>query len=220
MIRFPRFILLLFLGAVSQAAPLTADLGQGLVYHRAHALPTELPTAEAGLTQPCVLDLRFTTGDANAASVLAAWLKFHAQPRTPVIVIANAATSPAIRALLAHRTARAPAFVVVGTPSPEFTPDVALTVTAEADRTAYDAAEQGTALDKLVTETLDKPRNDEARIARERLPSPLENETPRTPPTDAAATANSEPPPTPALIDRVLQRAVHLHRALVALKKL
>lgn len=213
-------LLFALLFAAARAAPLAADLGQGLAYYRAHALTAELPTINSVRAQPCVLDLRFATGDGNAAAALAGWLKDHARPRTPVFVLANAGTSSALRAVLLRRSANSPVFVVIGPSSPGFTPDIPLAVLPDADRAAYDAADQGTSLDKLVTELVEKPRNDEAHIVRERLPSPLEWDSPRTPPPAPAPSASPAPPPPPALLDRVLQRAVHLHRALLALKKL
>ena len=217
----PLLFLVLALSIV-RGAPLTADLGQGLVYHRAHALPAELPNADSPRGQPCVLDLRFATGDADAAAALESWLKSHALPRTPVFVLANAATSSPVRAVLAHRTANSPSLVVIGPQAAAFAPDLTLAVDADADRAAYDAADQGTPLAKLITEIVEKSRNDEASIARERLAPPNDSDTPRPPPPDSppAPATTPAPPPPPALLDRVLQRAVQLHRALLALKKI
>jgi hypothetical protein len=208
----------LFVFAVAAiGAPLDFDLGHGLAYHRVHQLPADLPTAEATRLQPCVLDLRYVTGDAGAAAALAAWLKFHATARAPVFILANSATSSALVASLA--TPRPVATVVViGGASPGFAPDISLKISTETERRAYDALEHGTPIETLVTETTDKPRNDEAKLAKDRSTEP-------SPATEfAVGPANPDGAPkakAPApLIDAALQRAVQLHRAMVALKKL
>jgi hypothetical protein len=108
------------------AKPLILDLGQGLAYHRAHSLPADLPAASPARPQPLVLDLRYTTGGPDAAITLAAWLKFRAVPRTPVFILANAETSPALRAAFAERE-DTPGLIVLGLNGPDFTPDLALT---------------------------------------------------------------------------------------------
>ncbi len=230
MISAPRLfvsgVLLLISAASIRAAALTLDLGSGLGYHRAQAIPADLPTSSPTRPQPLVLDLRYATGDADAAVALAAWLKFHAAPRTPVLLLANAATSPALHAAFAARDHTA-GLIILGVATPEFTPDIALTVEPATDRRAYDALENGTALTALIAPPFEKVRNDEARLVAQRLPerAPTTNDesepalTPATPVVSLPAATLTTPPPPP-VIDVVLQRAVQLHRALLALKKL
>ena len=67
--------LALTLMAPGLAAPVTRDLGQGLLYQRVHQLPGDLPTDENERRHPCVLDLRYVGSDADSATALAAWLK-------------------------------------------------------------------------------------------------------------------------------------------------
>ena len=223
---------LLAAGAASAgAAPLTLDLGSGLAYHRAHAIPAELPASSPARPQPLVLDLRYATGDADAAVALAAWIKFHAAPRTPVLLLANAATSPDLRAAFAERD-RTAGLIVLGVATTDFEPDIALTAEPDAEHRAYDALENGTALATLIAPPVEKIRNDEARLVAQRLPerAPTTNDDsePSVAPTAPsvsvpAANAGAAPPatpPSPPVIDVVLQRAVHLHRALLALKKI
>jgi hypothetical protein len=63
---------------------------------------------------------------------------------------------------------------------------------------------------------VDKPRNDEAMLAREHLPdSALGDE-----PADSSPPGSGPKKTAPALIDRVLQRAVQLHRTMVALRRI
>jgi len=208
---FSFFILVLLSDIWLSASPLTLDLGQGLAYHRAHALPADLPSASPAKPRPLVLDLRYAAGDADAGIALAAWLKFHAGPRSTIFLLANAATSPALRAAFDARDESA-GLVVLGVASAEFTPDVDVPADPAEERRAYDALKNGTALAALIAPPLEKPRYDEAKLVAGRLPA-------RAPPPDLepAAPAPSAPPP---LIDAVLQRAVHLHRALLALKRL
>ena len=148
------------------AKPLILDLGQGLAYHRAQTLPADLPAASPARPQPLVLDLRYTTGGPDAAITLAAWLKFRAVPRTPVFILANAETSPALRAAFAERE-DTPGLIVLGLNGPDFTPDLALTADPATARRAYDALTQPEALTTLITPTLTKARNDEAALAAE-----------------------------------------------------
>ena len=200
----------LSLPVVSASNPphgLDYDLGQGLAYHRVHQLPADLPTAESARKQPCVLDLRYVRGDATDATALSAWLRFHATPRTPVFILANPSTSAE---LLSPFTVRGSSIVVIGPAAPGFTPDIALKISPDADRRAYDALEHGAALASLLNDTPDKPRNDEAKLAKERT-------------ADSAPGGDNlvdDKPAPSALIDAALQRAVHLHRALVALQRI
>jgi hypothetical protein len=222
---FSFLFLLIFLPLLrASAAPLTLDLGNGLAYHRAQLIPADLPTSSPAKPQPLVLDLRYATGDSNAALALAAWLKFHAATRTPVFILANADTSPALRAAFADRDHSA-GLIVLGVASADFEPDLALDVEPETERHAYDALENGTALATLIAPPLEKPRNDEARLVASRLPDRAsktgdDSEPPVTPPAASVASNAPATPPATPLIDVVLQRAVHLHRALLALKKL
>jgi hypothetical protein len=200
----------LALSATAVAAPLTRDLGLGLLYQRVHQLPADLPTAESERKEPCVLDLRYVQGDAQAAALLDGWLRFHATAHTPVFVLANAATGAALLTPLAAH-GPSPGLVVLGIASENFAPDIALTASPETEKRAYEALEAGTDLGTLLADNPDKPRNDEAHLAHEK-----DAETVAADPADKPA-ASSAPPP---LIDVTLQRAVQLHRTLLALKKL
>jgi len=214
---------LLALGAAAHAAPLERDLGQGLAYRRVHQLPADLPTTEAERKQPCVLDLRYVAGDAAVARALAAWLKFHATAHAPVFVLANADTG---RALLAPLAGREPAgsVVVIGAAAPGFAPDIAVKISPDAERRAYDALEHGAALESLLVENTDKPRNDEARLAKEHVPDPAvpasDDTAAGSTPAPPADDKPTKPKPSPLPVDAALQRAVQLHRTLLALKKI
>lgn len=200
--------LLAWLAAPLAAAPLERDLGQGLTYCRAHAVPADLPAH--GARHPRVLDVRYVEGGPAAGAALLAWLKAEAAPRTPVFLLANDSTSGALLAPLDSPDA-VPGLIILGPGAPGFEPDIAVRTSAAAERKAYQALERGATVQSLIEDNPDKPRNDEARLAREHLSdSDAPDEAPETP-----------APKRPAKpVDAGLQRAVQLHRALLALKRL
>ena len=197
------------------AAP--SDLGQGLLYCRVHALPADLPAASTGQSA-LVLDLRYTLADGTGATAFSAWLGFRTTAH-PVFILVNAGTGPALLLTLAARPLPS-GVVALGPPLPAFTPDVPLKISPDTERRAYDAFDHGTAIESLIVEKIDKPRYDEASMVKEHVsdseqPAPDDAE-------DAAAKPDSakDKPAPPPLIDLALQRAVQLHRALLALHKI
>lgn len=207
--------LLLFLlaAALASAAPLQKDLGDGLVYFRVHQLPADLPANTAIKSRPFVLDLRYVKGTAADAVGLKAWLKAHSAVKEPVLLLANHDTSPALLVPLSSADAIL-GLVIIAPQSAKFASDIAVDDSARRERRAYDALEHGTPVDKLLDDNPDKPRNDEARLARDHL----SDEEMEAQAEDPAPTDKPEPPRP--LIDAELQRAVQLHRALLALKRL
>jgi hypothetical protein len=192
--------------AAAVAAPLQRDLGQGLLLHRAQEVPRDLPPPDAQ-KRAVVLDLRYAGGDRSGAAALLAWMKFQASARTPVFVLANGETAPALRMAL-HDAQGIAGLMSIGVPGQNFHPDIPVTTTAEAERRAYDALQSGATVAAVLTDNPDKVRNDEASLSKDRL-------------AEAAADAVTEPARNGTLpVDATLQRAVHLHRALLALKKL
>jgi hypothetical protein len=191
----------------ARAAPPARDLGQGLSYYRVHELPSDLPSPPSGHTGPCVLDLRFARSGETDASTLRAWVRFNVSAHTPIFVLENAATSPAI---LASLRGSGPAGLIVLAPAPDgLLPDIAVRTSDEADRSAYDALEKGSPVESLLSDNPAKPRVDEAYLEKEHL---SDSEAPEVPPDNPAR-------PRP-LVDAMLQRAVQLHRGLLALKRL
>lgn len=198
---------------VLRAAVEIRDLGKGLAYYRAHRLPEDLP-----LTPPtpgaCVLDLRFAQSDASAPAALAAWLKFHAAVRTPVFVLANTETAPELLAPIVGKDIAG--IVIIGPVTPHFHPDIGLRLSEKDDLRAYEALDRGTTLDSLLADQPDKPRMDEEKLEREHLSDSLM-------PDDAGGGTEAKESASaskPHLTDPVLQRAVHLHRALLALNRI
>lgn len=207
--RLPAFLLFLVAAAAASAAPLARDLGRNLAFLRVHSLPADFPSPTAARNQPCVLDLRYARVDDASAAALWNWIRSRATARTPVFILANAATD---RNLLAATSPAAISHVlVIGTTAGGFTPDIAVPSSPEAERRAYDALENGADVATLLVENGDKARNDEASLSRDRSTEPAE---------PAAGADDARPRTTPPPVDAALQRAVHLHRALVALKKI
>ena len=200
---------MLFIVAVAVtgvAAPVEYELGHGLLYIRVHRVPEDLPPKPSVRVPPCVVDVRYVNADVEGAKAFSGWLKQRATPRSPVFVLANTETSrPLLDVVAGHE--RGTGIVVVGIERGDFHPDIAVKGTPENERRAYDALEQGTAINTLLTDNPDKVRNDEASLSKDRLAEAS---------ADASTTAKKTAPP----IDVTLQRAVHLHRALVALRKI
>ena len=213
---FLALALVLTVRATWAAAP--TDLGQGLLYCRVHALPADLPAASTGKSA-LVLDLRYTLTDDTGATAFSAWLGFRTAT-IPVFILVNAGTGTALLHALAERPAPS-GVVALGPPLPAFTPDVPLKISADTERRAYDAFDHGTALDSLIVEKIDKPRYDEASMVKDHV---SDSEAPAPDDEDDAGVkpdaAKAKPAPPPQLIDLALQRAVQLHRALLALQKI
>ena len=200
----------LFAVRTQAAAPITHDLGQGLTYVHVGNLPADLPGQKD--LRACVLDLRYTPGNDAAAAALAAWLKFHASARTPVFVLANADTAKPVLAILAPGQLPA-GTLTIGRAGHGFTPDIAVQTDAATERRAFDALARGVLPASLLQENSGKTRYDEAAIVRHLAGDEVPAGTVRQPETDTAD--ETVPPP---LIDRTLQRAVHVHHGLAALK--
>jgi hypothetical protein len=219
------FVLLPALLAGAPALPAAPSAAQviehNLTYVRVHALPDDLPPPPSGpATGTLVLDLRFVPANPEAATAFAAWLKSRARPQAPVIVLINAGTAPG---LLVPLTAPGvpPGVVSVGPEINDAVPDVGFTLDAPADRAAYDAFEHGTPVAQLIAPKIDKVRHDEAAMAKERATGTAADTADDLPPPADAKPGPATAPAIPvAPVDRVLQRAVQLHHALLALKKI
>ena len=208
-------VLVLFTSAL-QAEPITRDLGENLYYLRARVLPGDLPP-EALKEKTVILDLRYALAEDEATTALQTWLQSRAMAETPVFVLINAGTAPALREFLAEQRSHS-RLITIGRTASGFEPDISVESSDDEERRAYDTLTPDIRIETLLTENADKPRIDEASIMRARADAqdePIEaNPLDRLTPTEKKT--DSPPPP----IDRALQRAVHLHRALLALRKL
>lgn len=200
---------------LSSATELT-DLGTGLSYLRIHSVAeSEAALRKAGPgAGALVLDLRYATAGEESAALLRTALADR-PAAAPLFILVSPATPAALGPVIT--AARA---VTLGLASSTPAPKVAVQTDAAADRKAYDALGAGTPLDKLITGKIEKERFDEASLVHEfkngnpdAAPKPAPDPTAPKPAGEAAKEAPAVPP-----TDRVLQRAVHLHRALLALK--
>ncbi len=197
----------LLLAPCSSASELT-DLGQGLGYLRVHEL--EIAIKPIAGNNALVLDLRHTTATPETVTVFAAALADRAAGSSLFVLV-----SPDTPADLA--VALKGSLVTLGIKGSQPVPQVVVDQTPEADRAAYDALESGTALASLISGKIEKERFDEASLVHE-----FKNGLPGNPPERGVTGTNPGPAAAGSgapLTDRVLQRAVHLHRALLALKR-
>jgi hypothetical protein len=191
----------------SPCATLVRDLGQGLTYYRVRDIPQDQPSPTTGRPGACVLDLRYAKADETGASVLKDWVMFNVSTKAPVFVLENAQTDPALLAVLPAKGP--PGLVVLAPASARIAPAIAVLVSPEDDRKAYDALEKGADIQSLISDYPDKPRIDEAYLEKEHI---ADSDTPEIP--------TDKPLPPRPLVDPMLQRAVQLHRGLLALRKI
>ncbi len=229
---FSAFISLPALSTALRAATIEHDLQQGLHYLRTADLAADSATVEKTIaTRPAlVLDLRHTTADDDTAVTLGRLLsRPPATARFARLILVSKATAPS---LLKQLASPHPGVVILSAQTEGLTPDIPVATTPEEDLLAYDALTGGLSLDKLLSgSTPQKIRYDEASLVRDhangasgRSPAPDEAAPEPAPVSDSSA--HSDVPvatvekPAPQPVDRVLLRAVQLHRTLVALKKL
>lgn len=220
-------ILFLVLSASIQAAA-PSDLGQGLTYLRIQSLVKSAQDLRAALLRPAplVLDLRYTADEPAAADVLR---ELNSQPAKPrLYVLVSPATPTSVAGIL---TTTSTPLVTLGVKDSVPVAQVVVAQTPEADRAAYDAVESGTALVQLIAGKIEKERFDEAALVQEfknghheahppAVPALLSSENKGGSQVEGSEAGPAKPADSPAVpTDRVLQRAVHLHRALLALKR-
>ena len=203
------------------------ELQQGLTYLRTEEPALDLAIIEKNLaTHPAlVLDLRASTADEETASSLRRLLA--RPPATPrfarFILLSESTAKPLLNALRADL----PGVVTLAALQSSFTPDIMVATTSEEDAHALDALGRGLSFEKLLSGTTpQKIRYDEASLVRDHaignggsrtFPSEEITEEPA-PDEEPGNTTAEKIPPQP--VDRVLLRAVQLHRTLLALKKL
>lgn len=212
--------LLLILGILAPllaAAPV--DLGQGLGYLRVHSLNADAKAvAEAlGSGHALVLDLRGAIADKLDAKSLRDALALRSG-KEPLFVLVGPLTPPDLGDALA---ATPDQLVTLGVREAVPAPQIVVRQTAATDSRAYEALESGLPLADLISGRIEKERYDEASLMHDFRNGNTEAQPPLPPDPTAAAPApkdEKKAEKAPVLIDRVLQRAVHLHRALLALR--
>ena len=189
------------------------ELGEGLAY----LCPAD-PVADLRLfagripVGPLVLDLRRVTFTAEDSRAWLAALPGLPAGKTICIVLISPTTPPD---LLARFAAGLPGCLTIGRVANGCHPDVAVATTADAEQRAIAAYAAGTPLATLIAAASDKPRHDEAELAKDHAAG-------KTPAgeADSPAAVALKPPQAGPAFDAVLQRAVQVHRGLLALGRL
>lgn len=202
-------VFLAFAGLCSAQKPV--DLGRGLTYLRVGDFRADGATlgAQVSTNRPLVVDLRGATASAGEAAEFSAAVARRAGS-LPLMILVGPDTPATLMPALAKLPAGA---LTLGIRKAQPAPSLVIEQTEDADRRAYAAWQNGTALEVLINGKLEKSRFDEAALVKE-FQSGHGTVTPPAAP-NPAAKPEGEPA---ALADRVLQRAVHLHRALIALR--
>lgn len=187
------------------------ELGPDLGYVRLHSLVRDREAITAALLKPraVVLDLRYPLDERDAAETLRQELT-RLPGKTRLYVLVSPATPVPVVGVIAATPVSG--LVTLGVKGSRPEPQVVVEQTAEADRAAYAALDSGTPLARLVSGKIEKERFDEAALVKEFRNG---NHDARPPEAGLAPGKEIAAPP----IDRVLQRAIHLHRALQALKR-
>jgi hypothetical protein len=225
-------VFLFFLASsIGAHAALEKDLGQALAYLRvteANA-DTALVVDTIEHRPALVLDLRSLSSDTALASAIQTALAKPPAPHAIRVVLINSTTAPTFVTAITDSLA---SVITIGPRSPAITPDIAVSISDDDDRRAFAALANGTPLEKLINDSHQKARYDEARLVQDHangvspadsaLPADAEDESVTNEPASEDkkpldAAKKTAPPP---MIDLVLERAVQLHRSLLALKKL
>lgn len=202
-----RLALMALAGATAWGAPVVRTLGEGLAYCGIRELPRDLPAAEAFRSEAVVLDLRFTRSDNAGAAALRGWLQFRGTTPQPALVLINAETERALLQSL-RQIVGAPGVLLIGPPVRGFKADIDVRSTTELDRRSLEAIDARKDIAVLLADNPEKVRNDEASLSRDRLAEASAEAA-----TDGGESARAVP------VDPALQRAVHIHRAWLALRR-
>lgn len=223
-------IVLLLSVAPGLQAAIEKELGNSLAYFRVTDPEADrTPVLDAIALRPAlVLDLRSLSVSHGFVDALQIALARTPPPHAVRIVLLNATTSPALVAALGQEL---PSVITLGPRSPSLSPDIIVATSNEDDLRAFHALATGTPVDKLINDNREKRRYDEAKLVQDHangvtppdsvLPAEAEDDTVKTEPTSVKKSpeAGKKTEPLP-IIDLVLERAVQLHRSLLALKKL
>ncbi|HLP09742.1 MAG TPA: hypothetical protein VK178_16390 [Opitutaceae bacterium] len=189
-----------------------SDLGRGLRYFRLGSGNDDASFAAANAAPALVLDLREGAASDRSAPRLREWLARRDTNR-PLLILLGAATPDERRALMPRDAA---GVLTLATKSSGIPADVIVDVDASQERAALDALASGRPARELIETKIEKQRFDEARLAHDHANGVRERvATPATKPDGKPA----EPAPAP-LQDVLLQRAVAIHRALLALGRI
>lgn len=212
-------------------AAIEKDLGQSLHYFRVTDPRANKAALVAAIEKfpALVLDLRTANAEGDFVAALHAALAQKPVGSAARFVLVNAATGPAVRAALDDDALAS--VITLGPKAKNLSTDIPVSTSAEEDTRAFAALANGTELEKLIADTVEKRRYDEAKLVQDHvngtgpssddLPADADDDSIEAEPSSngkngAAPEKKPELPPR----DLVLERAVQLHRALLALKKI
>lgn len=221
--KFLSSVVFLLLPAFALAAE-PPNLGSNLAYLRVHSLAEAMPALQTQLAEKhaSVLDLRYATATDESTAALRAALIAHPADMRLFILISPATPGSILEMIspLIHDK-----LVTLGVAGSHPEPRIIVKTDAKTDRQAYDAFEHGTPITGLISGKIEKDRFDEAALVNDFKNGNSDAEPPSLPdptkPEDASegdeSTESAAKTPAP-LRDHVLQRALNLQEALLALR--
>ncbi len=230
-LRLSRLALLACLYPAAAFASLEKDLGQSLAFYRVTQPGADRVSMMEAIHRSAalVLDLRGVEAEPEFISSLHAALAKPVPENAVRMVLVDQDTAPAIMAALDDDSLLS--VITLAPRMTRYSADITLATTASEQKTAMDALAQGIPVEKLTADIREKRRFDEAKLVHDHANGVSPDDAF---PADAEDDSLSEPAPekgknkgegkpaeeTPAPRDLVLERAIHLHRTLVALKKI
>jgi hypothetical protein len=216
------FVFLLLPALAIAAEP--PNLGSNLAYLRVHSLADAMPELQTRLAEKhaSVLDLRYATATQESTTGLHVALNAHPTDMRLFILISPATPSSLLEMIepLIHDK-----LITLGVAGSHPAPRIIVKTDAKTDRQAYDAFEHGTPIIELISGKIEKDRFDEAALVNDFKNGNADGGPPSTPdPTKPEDAAEGDKPTEPAakkpapLRDHVLQRALNLQEALLALR--
>ncbi|MBE7540295.1 MAG: hypothetical protein HS122_18020 [Opitutaceae bacterium] len=197
----------------------------GLSYQRIQTLPQVAPELPVGAT---VIDLRGArSAGAEALQIVEDWVKASTQPPLRLVLIDSTTSADIVQIL----DGRQRYLITLGAASPAINPDVPVSTPLSEDEKARDAIDAGKAPQELLPSKLEKKRYDEAAMVRDHangVPLPEsppdlldpESDEAAAPTAHAGSAENTSAAAASHPQDMVLQRAIHLFQALVAMKQI
>lgn len=211
-------------------AAIEKDLGQALAFFRVTAAQADLSSLVDTIQRrpALVLDLRGVNCEAEFVTAFHSALAKAPAPHAARMILVNAATS---KSLLAALDDDALISVIVLAPHyAQIDADIQISTTAEEERRALEALTKDTPVEQLIKDPKEKRRYDEAKLVHDHangvipadseLPADADDDTVTSEATNGKKPASTEKKAESSPRDLVLERAVQLHRALLALKKL
>jgi hypothetical protein len=201
------------------------NLGSNLAYLRVHSLAEAMPELQVQLAEKhaSVLDLRYATATEESTATLRTALTAHSA-EIPLFILISPATPASLLEMiqpLVHDK-----LTTLGVAGSRPAPRIIVKTDAKTDRQAYDAFEHGTPITELISGKIEKDRFDEAALVNDFKNGNSNLDPPSLPDPDKSEGATEGDKPTepatrkPApLRDRVLQRALNLQEALLALRR-